>query len=252
MPPPIPFHPQIRYNRVAECKWGVCLCATECCFVGCAPGGDANRSEKSVVMMHYLKKVQKCQLFYQWARIVQRNVRNTISSALPILQPTSRNNSSVCSRTSKDTTPHTPNNSETTMKRTPRKPSVSGFSVDRESLAEWAKDKPLSILQLDPADRAVLRIAGMWGFFLDFIWGGTSERVPTEIESIRLSLENIVTNNSHFQLQNQNLRSLVATFHFQQDSPQIVTLLSSMSQNPKKFVWASIPCLRKKGVTCGG
>uniref|UniRef100_W4VR42 Putative short stop n=1 Tax=Corethrella appendiculata TaxID=1370023 RepID=W4VR42_9DIPT len=31
--------------------------------------------------------------------------------------------------------------------------------MDRESLAEWAKDKPLSILQLDPADRAVLRIA---------------------------------------------------------------------------------------------
>jgi len=30
-----------------------------------------------------------------------------------------------------------------------------------ESLKEWAKDKPLSILQLDPADRAVLRIAGM-------------------------------------------------------------------------------------------
>lgn len=29
-----------------------------------------------------------------------------------------------------------------------------------ESLKEWAKDKPLSILQLDPADRAVLRIAG--------------------------------------------------------------------------------------------
>ena len=32
--------------------------------------------------------------------------------------------------------------------------------MDREALAEWAKDKPLSILQLDPADRAVLRIAG--------------------------------------------------------------------------------------------
>ena len=29
------------------------------------------------------------------------------------------------------------------------------------SLEEWARDKPLSILQLDPADRAVLRIAGM-------------------------------------------------------------------------------------------
>lgn len=27
-------------------------------------------------------------------------------------------------------------------------------------LAEWIKDKPLSILQLDPADRAVLKIAG--------------------------------------------------------------------------------------------
>lgn len=30
------------------------------------------------------------------------------------------------------------------------------------SLKEWAKDKPLSILQLDPADRAVLRIAGRY------------------------------------------------------------------------------------------
>ena len=33
------------------------------------------------------------------------------------------------------------------------------FELDL-SLKEWAKDKPLSILQLDPADRAVLRIAG--------------------------------------------------------------------------------------------
>lgn len=33
------------------------------------------------------------------------------------------------------------------------------FDADK-SLKEWAKDKPLSILQLDPADRAVLRIAG--------------------------------------------------------------------------------------------
>lgn len=32
------------------------------------------------------------------------------------------------------------------------------------SLKEWAKDKPLSILQLDPADRAVLRIAGLFYF----------------------------------------------------------------------------------------
>lgn len=45
--------------------------------------------------------------------------------------------------------------------------SVMDFELDL-SLKEWAKDKPLSILQLDPADRAVLRIAGelaraMWG-----------------------------------------------------------------------------------------
>lgn len=32
------------------------------------------------------------------------------------------------------------------------------------SLEEWARDKPLSILQLDPADRAVLRIAGKKNF----------------------------------------------------------------------------------------
>ena len=45
--------------------------------------------------------------------------------------------------------------------------------MDRESLSEWAKDKPLSILQLDPADRAVLRIAGkstnIFPFFYFFI-----------------------------------------------------------------------------------
>lgn len=43
--------------------------------------------------------------------------------------------------------------------------------MDRESLSEWAKDKPLSILQLDPADRAVLRIAGesIWWLFIHFI-----------------------------------------------------------------------------------
>ncbi|KAG8228671.1 hypothetical protein J437_LFUL008909 [Ladona fulva] len=34
------------------------------------------------------------------------------------------------------------------------------FELD-SSLQEWARDKPLSILQLDPADRAVLRIAGL-------------------------------------------------------------------------------------------
>lgn len=41
------------------------------------------------------------------------------------------------------------------------------FELDG-SLKEWAKDKPLSILQLDPADRAVLRIAGELFRFLVF------------------------------------------------------------------------------------
>lgn len=40
-----------------------------------------------------------------------------------------------------------------------RREAVMDFDSD-QSLKEWAKDKPLSILQLDPADRAVLRIAG--------------------------------------------------------------------------------------------
>ncbi|EDX06984.1 GD25731 [Drosophila simulans] len=39
--------------------------------------------------------------------------------------------------------------------------SAANIMMDRESLSEWAKDKPLSILQLDPADRAVLRIAAI-------------------------------------------------------------------------------------------
>lgn len=46
--------------------------------------------------------------------------------------------------------------------------------MDRESLSEWAKDKPLSILQLDPADRAVLRIAGkrnyMFSLWVLCVW----------------------------------------------------------------------------------
>ena len=31
---------------------------------------------------------------------------------------------------------------------------------DRESLEEWQRCQPLSVLQLDVADRAVLRVAG--------------------------------------------------------------------------------------------
>jgi hypothetical protein len=34
------------------------------------------------------------------------------------------------------------------------------MEIDRVALEEWQKQQPLSILALDPADRAVLRIAG--------------------------------------------------------------------------------------------
>lgn len=38
--------------------------------------------------------------------------------------------------------------------------------MDREELNEWAKDKPLSILRLDPVDRAILKIAGKLNLIL--------------------------------------------------------------------------------------
>ena len=34
------------------------------------------------------------------------------------------------------------------------------MEIDRAALEEWQKQQPLCILSLDPADRAVLRIAG--------------------------------------------------------------------------------------------
>lgn len=34
------------------------------------------------------------------------------------------------------------------------------MEIDRKALEEWQRNQPLSILQLDPADRAVLLIAG--------------------------------------------------------------------------------------------
>ena len=41
------------------------------------------------------------------------------------------------------------------------------MEFDRQSLEAWQRDQPLSVLQLDPADRAVLRIAGR-KLFRDF------------------------------------------------------------------------------------
>lgn len=48
------------------------------------------------------------------------------------------------------------------------------------SLKEWAKHKPLSILQLDPADRAVLRIAGRVSTVSLFTQMSTKLRVKTQ------------------------------------------------------------------------
>ena len=38
------------------------------------------------------------------------------------------------------------------------------MQIDRAGLEAWQRDQPLSILQLDPADRAVLRVAGLLNF----------------------------------------------------------------------------------------
>ena len=40
------------------------------------------------------------------------------------------------------------------------------MQIDRAGLEAWQRDQPLSILQLDPADRAVLRVAGSSEFFI--------------------------------------------------------------------------------------
>ena len=34
------------------------------------------------------------------------------------------------------------------------------MDIDRIALEEWQKNQPLAILQLDPSDRVVLRVAG--------------------------------------------------------------------------------------------
>lgn len=38
---------------------------------------------------------------------------------------------------------------------------VISMEYDRVSLEDWQKQQPLSVLQLDTADRVVLRVAGM-------------------------------------------------------------------------------------------
>ena len=43
---------------------------------------------------------------------------------------------------------------------------VSSMEYDRVSLEDWQKQQPLSVLQLDTADRVVLRVAGIsWIIF---------------------------------------------------------------------------------------
>ena len=57
------------------------------------------------------------------------------------------------------------------------------MQIDRAGLEAWQRDQPLSILQLDPADRAVLRVAGWSDFFILL-------PVLSEFEVWSLSLEN--------------------------------------------------------------
>ncbi len=40
------------------------------------------------------------------------------------------------------------------------------MEIDRDALEEWQRNQPLCILSLDPADRAVLRIAGRTDFIV--------------------------------------------------------------------------------------
>ena len=39
--------------------------------------------------------------------------------------------------------------------------SIWKMEIDRVALEEWQRHQPLAILQLDPSDRVVLRVAGM-------------------------------------------------------------------------------------------
>ena len=41
------------------------------------------------------------------------------------------------------------------------------LQIDNQS---WLSEKPLSVLQLDPADRAVLKIAGIFSFYSFFLF----------------------------------------------------------------------------------
>ena len=43
------------------------------------------------------------------------------------------------------------------------------MEIDRVALEEWQRNQPLAILQLDPADRIVLRVGGKTLFFFSVI-----------------------------------------------------------------------------------
>ena len=43
------------------------------------------------------------------------------------------------------------------------------MDIDRAALEQWQKQQPLAILQLDPSDRVVLRVAGKTHFFSTYL-----------------------------------------------------------------------------------
>ncbi|GIY19621.1 hypothetical protein CDAR_274211 [Caerostris darwini] len=77
----------------------------------------------------------------------------------------------------------------------------------QDSLSEWMKDKPLSILQLDPADRAVLRIAAVCvclifvvTHYMTSVW----ENVPMNVQSMIDLLSQSTVNDLHLESKHSN------------------------------------------------
>ena len=61
------------------------------------------------------------------------------------------------------------------------------MEIDRVALEEWQRHQPLAILQLDPSDRVVLRVAGKTYFgTLEFEY---DDRLSTPIYIERHSLD---------------------------------------------------------------
>ena len=59
------------------------------------------------------------------------------------------------------------------------------MQIDRAGLEAWQRDQPLSILQLDPADRAVLRVAGWSNFSILYLCAVNLKLGQCQIEVLK-------------------------------------------------------------------